>query len=511
MELLKMQYTTGVNDGTFVDYEYAYPTVTTYYLQDTFSTFDTTNTWYPAVSYQMYSGNTITANSGKLELTGRSNIYKQGGVQGTQTRTRFTPPLTIKFDTEWVSRPASGHPAHAFEFTLTPSYYSSGYALWRKYDSIRIQHLIGPTSNNYGVVKRDTKGKDVAYVKPVTNNTTILNWQIDIGATGYTYIRLDTGSGMNTIWQGNLGLTNYKNLYLGMSQYATDNVAKTVKTSFIDVYTTWGDEFRNVNSLPVTTKLGTSSDFTRASEDGNIPCYLNKNVPLKFQITPSDLYKGAVKTYSTNYPDSTERLLTTTNHKLASGKFHVKNGLLDLNLTATGVELKYWNGSSYTTLNTFTKGGSNWDLMKLNYVSPDLTIFQTDNIKWYVPRGKPFVYVEHPNQDISYWKNSTMCYWHDGTTLDSPAGNVDVTMTNDWYCGIWDKGSGTCASPNPANNYRLLILQQKPTTIKSDKIPACNLTGIGWYDNTKSSGDGNHYYSIAKEWVYRTQTSLGVN
>ena len=84
-------------------------------------------------------------------------------------------------------------------------------------------------------------------------------------------------------------------------------------------------------------------------------------------------------------------------------------------------------------------------------------------------------------------------------------------MTNDWYCAVWDKGSGTCATPNPANNYRLLILQEKPTTIKSDKIPACDLTGLGWYDNTKSSGDGNHYYSIAKEWVYRTNHQINIS
>jgi len=77
-------------------------------------------------------------------------------------------------------------------------------------------------------------------------------------------------------------------------------------------------------------------------------------------------------------------------------------------------------------------------------------------------------------------------------------------MTTQRYCTIWSKGTGTCASPNPTANYRLMIIKQNMATIKSDSIPASSNTGLGWVNNTETPGSYKDAPSISKEFMTQT-------
>ena len=110
--------------------------------------------------------------------------------------------------------------------------------------------------------------------------------------------------------------------------------------------------------------------------------------------------------------------------------------------------------------------------------------------------------------DLGYTRRT--CYLSDGTTTTDPAADASIVMNTDYYCNIWNRGSGTCASPNPADNYRLQIIKTLPTTIKSDKIPSSSLTGIGVINNTEATNSYNHYANIALEWFIKTKQALQI-
>ena len=70
----------------------------------------------------------------------------------------------------------------------------------------------------------------------------------------------------------------------------------------------------------------------------------------------------------------------------------------------------------------------------------------------------------------------------------------------------WIAGQTTA----PINNYGLEIIKQSPTTIKSDKIPADILTGIGVYDNTVSTSSNDYYANLAREFLVHPIQKIGI-
>jgi len=55
-------------------------------------------------------------------------------------------------------------------------------------------------------------------------------------------------------------------------------------------------------------------------------------------------------------------------------------------------------------------------------------------------------------------------------------------------------------TPSLTNRYGMFITKTHPTTIKSDSIPASDLTGIGVYDQMQPSTADNGFLSLAREW-----------
>jgi hypothetical protein len=279
-----------------------------------------------------------------------------------------------------------------------------------------------------------------------------------------------------------------------------------VKSAFINIYDYPNTVPRNVIALPVTTSLGTASSFTRTGEDGAIPCYNNPTVPLTFQIAAADIYKGSVTAYSTNVTSGASTLITNTDHVISPTKFSVDNSLTKLVTTANSVKLYGYNGA-WVLVNEFVFP-ANIKLIKALYVSPERFVFQIDHTIWTLERGKNFCRVQHPNTELSFTIKT--CYYHDGVTTTSPAAEADITMLEGAFCNIWSKGTGSCATPNPADNTRLQIIKLYPTVILSDAIPEDTVTGIGWYNATLDDDSSSSYVNIPKEFQLVPRQNISI-
>jgi len=62
--------------------------------------------------------------------------------------------------------------------------------------------------------------------------------------------------------------------------------------------------------------------------------------------------------------------------------------------------------------------------------------------------------------------------------------------------------------PTNSNRYGLFIIKTHPTTIKTNSIPASDLTGIGVYDQMQPPTADNGFLSLAREWFRPTWQTL---
>ncbi|WP_321422760.1 hypothetical protein [uncultured Methanobacterium sp.] len=67
---------------------------------------------------------------------------------------------------------------------------------------------------------------------------------------------------------------------------------------------------------------------------------------------------------------------------------------------------------------------------------------------------------------------------------------------------------GTCDNPHPAHDFRTLIVQTNPTTIKGNTIPATSETGIGVYNKNESPTSPSGYISLAGWFVNRGRQKI---
>lgn len=494
-DYLTMDYTPGFSDDTILSHSYT-DTTTEVYLNDTFTTFDTTDTWTTPTSTGMTSPS-ITAGGGVLSLSGAASTNGAWGAVWTQTKNTYDAPFWLNFDLNTGTLPAAGAYPYALRLIISPTTTTA----MTVNDSIVIEIYATSTAVYYEAFRVNSAGIGTNII-PLTATASFNSWAVRMQTNGIIQIYL---SGVLK-YSGTTGLTtvnDFKFTYMFINKSSTN---KPTASGSISAYNISNNVYNNIVTIPSSAIEPPAADFTRASEDGTINCYLNPTTNIEFSLTSSTVYSGSVKAYSSNNSSNTSTQFYGKKEVLSPTKFFVKNGLLKLVTTSTGVEYYYWNGTSYTLLNTFVTGTIN--LIKTLYSSPEKFVLQINKTKWTVWRGKPFIQIEHPETDLTYTLNT--CYYHDTTTTTDPAANADISMLTSYTCQVWNKGSGTCASPNPAQNTRLQIIQLVPTTIKSDKIPMAEITGIGHYDNTLASTSYNSALKLSQEFMVQTRQKLSL-
>lgn len=510
-EVLSVLYSEGGEDGAEIELsDELKDTVETVILNEDFGGVYTNN-WESVTSYAM-DNVSVSTSGNKLYLTGRNTntgvLAPWGGLH-LESKYTFEPPFTLEFDLEWVT--GSDHNMSIYMFESKPHIWGdlTTHASNTNYFRIYLYHYGGKL--HYGILK--CVSGVISYMVPETELSTTTEtrprFKIKYYLGGDIEIYIDKTGGTNytLIWgRANLG-HNWTNPGFA---YHMDNMSGSIVTmhsSIFKVSVEGSANHPNTVVIPPGAVCNVSPDFYRSSEYGNIGCIKDPQGPINYQISPEDWFKGMVKGINSNYDDSTPRLVTFNEMELALDKFYISNGIVKLAPKTNGVELSYWTGSSYTLMETFTLPSTPL-LIKPVMVTKDLFTLQLDRTFWTVRAGKPSLWIEHEFTQIGYTLKS--CYYHDGVILTNPAVDTSISMENQFYCNLWNRGTGTCENPNPVQRYRLSIIQVEPTTIKSNSIPESGMTGIVVYDTNISDNQNDGLFYRIREWFKPTMQSLAI-
>lgn len=509
--LLEMWSTRGYNDGTKLDFDFEDETIQTIF-QDEFTTFDLSS-WYDKYVENMASGADIISSGGKLVLSGASATNWTWGYIWTVLRQTLPDDFTIEFPLEWVAAPSSGNARHEIECMIIDGRPGDKTELEYK-DMIRFNLNVTDVGTQLIIGKR-VRGSDSKLLDPITltssqktpmikmsmeggsgvSTVTIwadLNWTS--GTPSYTKIFGPAQTGIH--YDPNLGR------YLLFILENASSTSATGKVGSVNIYKNSDALPQRVVLCPSDAIMRNTHDFVRNSESGDLYGFVNPTSNPKFYIDSDNFFDSGVKSYLT-YPDSLARIITNTDTVIDPTKFSVTNGLIKLVTTADSVIFNYWNGSDYTVLDEFELGTIH--LLKMLYCSPYLVRFQANETKWTLKYGKQNCMVEHPLTDMAHGLKT--CHYYEGTTGTLTSGQ-DIIMDTQFYVNSWNKGSGTCLAPTPTDNYRLQIIKPLKTTIKSDVVPASEITGIGFYNNTELSTSNNHYLALAREFLYDNRQKI---
>lgn len=663
-EILTLLYTRGGEDGT--DIEHNYDDLTpAYIINESGADFDTTNDWFTASKYRMANG-AIASSGGQIVFSGGADADGVPGQVWTNHRTQFDHGFIMEFTLYPGNKPSAGNKDKDINVWFSPNRSSSTPPVWN--DSYLISLGVSSTNQYYQIHTIGSPGGGSWWcLKPITVDNTPTAFKFRLTTDNKYYMKVELSRYVSGAWTafsevfyGPTNLGAWSDFYMGVYYLNRDSTSNSMSMSDIKVYNYLESDKPNVVVLPPDAIPNKTPDFYRASEEGNIQCFKNLSESLNFQIDPLNYYKGGVKGWNSNYTDSVPRLVTYNEVDLSIGKFNFTNGIIKLVPTSNGVEMYCWNGTSYILVNTFTFSHLT-QLIRPFYVSKDVFTLQLDRTFWTLRAGKPFVYVEHPYDDLGYTLKPS--HYHDGI-LDNFTSSGDVSMltqfydlcfttynmltTNQYsaetdltgfvaqgstitriadgydgaYCinivtnnaasgeGVqlyphsalpitpavglpvyayaWVKGSGSVViqlierdsggavvatksssvhtltgsyvklsvlslisstatayismkiltptrqlatinsdahglgptmdssisgstyPPISSARYGMIITQKNPTTIKSDTIPACEITGIGVYDQMQPPSSDNYYLSLAREFYRPTQQGIAL-
>ncbi len=287
----------------------------------------------------------------------------------------------------------------------------------------------GQLTPNFKIVMDSNKKATVFIDKAGTTNWVSVASNIDI----------------SKLWNSTYGF----NVVYGFSNQSAN--PHTAYSQQIEIYNYDALVPVNVVSLPPGNLINPAyPGFTRASADGLINCFANPSGTLLYQPTIDTFYNGTVKAYTNDYADSVYRLITNNETTIQPLNFYVSNGLITLTTTPNGIQVSYWNGTTWVVLDTFIIGTIT--RLKITKVSPTKFTFKANQTEWTLEIGKPYSRVKHPYTDLTHTLRT--CVNSDGVTQSDLASGASVSMLIQRYTTFWNHGTGTCAAPNPADNNR---------------------------------------------------------
>jgi hypothetical protein len=431
-EILSILYGKGGEDGSDIEHTFEDNDIEIL-LDDTFDGLWSDN-WTGYDTYNLTSHN-VSTSGGKLVFTGTngtSGFIAPWGGMNIESKSRYAPPWEIEFDMEYVA--GTDHNMSVYIVEALPHIWTDVTTHSSDTNYIRV-YLYHHGGNLYYAVQKCVRGV-ISNLKPETalNISTEKNPSFKVGyyPGGGLEVYIDKAGGTNytKIWgRANTGL-NWSNPGL---MYQFDNMSgasQTMRSRGFKLSVPTEAQYPNIVVAPPGAVCNETPTFTRTGEEGDIQCFKDPTVPLNYQITPTDFYKGSVKGMNGNYTDNVYRLITHNDMDLDPTKFYMSNGLIKLKTTANGVEYYNWNGTAYVLLNTFTLPNP-INLIRPFYVSKDVFTLQLDRTLWTIRAGKRGIWIKHPNDALGFTKN-TSCY-HDGILHNGLADNADVSMLSQFY------------------------------------------------------------------------------
>ncbi len=435
-EVLTMHYTRGGEDGTDIEHNYEDLTPA-YIINESGADFDTTNDWFAASKYRMANG-AIASSGGQIVFSGGADTDGVPGQVWTNHRTQFDHGFIMEFTLYPGNKPTAGNKDKDINVWFSPNRSSSTPPVWN--DSYLISLGVSSTNQYYQIHTIGSPGGGSWWcLKPITVDNTPTAFKFRLTTDNKYYMKVELSRYVSGAWTafsevfyGPTNLGAWSDFYIGVYYLNRDSTSNSMSISDIKVYNYLESDKPNVVVLPPDAIPNKTPDFYRASEEGNIQCFKNLSESLNFQIDPANYYKGSVKGWNSNYTDSVPRLVTHNETDLSIGKFNFTNGIIKLVPTSNGVEMYYWDGTSYILVNTFTFNHLT-RLIRPYHVSKDVFTLQLDRTFWTLRAGKPFVYVEHPYTDISYTKMEGDGIYHDGVLQNNLPAGADVSMLTQHY------------------------------------------------------------------------------
>lgn len=235
---------------------------------------------------------------------------------------------------------------------------------------------------------------------------------------------------------------------------------------------------RIYNKVPlpvgITTPLTSQASityFTRNTEDGEMVIIVDPDGALPFNYDDVDeLYKGSVKGFK--LVDDVETLVTNYNEPLSPGNFYLKNGLVLLSFETDGIEYYCWDNDSedYVFLDKLQFGTIN--LIQPIVINSIFWKLRVENITIILSMGRPFIHLKHEFDDLDYTLRGN--YAHDNILSEDVGADANISMEDTFFCKAYDDN----------DTFGLIIAKFDPTNIKSDNLPADELTAIGHYNLT---------------------------
>lgn len=498
-EIMTLDFVKGLFSQLPTGYE---PTDKVYLLNDTFTSFDTTNTWHPRISEGM-TGPSITAADGKLVLAGAASTNLVWGYNFTSSRLTFPDEIIIEMGMEWVSAVALPHHLNLHIMDGRPT---TDEEIEYK-DAVRVVLDVSTeTGIKVSVAKRVRGVYSTLATTSLTSSQKTPRLRITLsGESGVTTttveIDKDGGTDYTTLIGPVATKVNFDNgRYIVINEENPSTTSATVKVPFIEVYQYAQRVFAQQVFLPPNSQALEDPDFYRRTKYGDLPGYTSPSGGIPFLTSPYDYQTGGPVMRSSMNDEDELRQVMHPEETLDPLKFEADNGIIRIVPTCSTIQIYYNDDNdTWAFLNEFSLG-EGIALFKVKQISRDVTSVTINRTHWTMRRGDPLLMVQHPYTPLQY----TLCpsYYHDGTTESSGAG-TDISMLTQQYTLA---GVGDYESPDP--DYGMIIVQVDPTTITSTTIPATDYTGIGVYDSREILGSGNHYTELTEAFMNRGRPKM---
>lgn len=254
--------------------------------------------------------------------------------------------------------------------------------------------------------------------------------------------------------------------------------------------------------LPPTSNPFETPSSYRKSRFGNLPVFQNPPSGVEFPGDPESYFTGGPFLWSSENESGVKRQVFNPDEVLTPTTFELENGIIKITTENNRVKLYGYNGNgesgAWVLSEEISIGNESIDLVKIEEINREIVVLRINRTTWTIRRGDPVVKIDHQYNDLGMLLGTS--YYHDGTTTTNPATGADITMQTQSYC--------LKTTSNSLTNMKTLLIQTTPTTIKSDKIPATQNTGIGVYDPNETPTDPSGYIGLTGWFVNRGRQKI---
>lgn len=317
------------------------------------------------------------------------------------------------------------------------------------------------------------------------NNVATVTLELDNNGETTTYIEngIDLETPKN--YKGILNLVNYNSPTTSTITLKQIGLTKKLFTDNIDT------TLRNVIHIPEPLNSNIQPDFIRKCAEGNLYCYINPYRDIIFKINPGNYFDNTVRLLDENG----NRILTTDLVINNQSTITIENELIKIIFNINNGTITVY-GFLFNWIHLVTLTYPEMFHVKPISISFDHIVIKVGETTWTLRRGKPFVEIEHPYNDIGIQTPFTH-YWHDngnGICVEKEAETTSepIVMNTLFYCSLY----------NPGANIGLQIFRPQLENITLDNIPRSDETGIGWFNPIATENE--RHYEIAMEYITKS-------